>query len=394
MRVSAFALRLSAFALALCGCAGSAGSVKQTRIELPAQVITAGPPEEIALADKDAAALFDGGTRAFAAGDYEKATLHFDRLAEVFPDSANALPSLYDAGLAQERLKHWDAALIRFDQYLTRAMGGPGAAPAPTAAKDATYAKDATDAQFHAALAEHQLGKLDAAAARLQTLSDQAGLPLPRKGEALVQEAVCRVEQGARAEGERLLRAALVIYGSDADDAVDPALPAQAEFWLGEIYRSYFNESKLDPHAMAAKALGDALETKAQFLLSAQGHYLRAIRRGDGEWATASGFRIGELYEAFHDQLVNAPVPAGLSGEAQGVYREELTKKVRVLVEKAIRIYEQTLEAAQRVGAQSAYVQRTGEALERLRKLLLDAPSSRLRPSPPEAAPPVAPAAG
>ena len=349
-------LRLTALSLLICACAGQRAATRQTRIELPAQVITAGPPEEIALADKDASALFDGGTRAFAAGDYQRAAAHFDRLAEVFPDSANALPALYDAGLSHERLKQWDLALDRFNLYLQHATTG----------------QDATDAQFHAALAEHQLGKLTAAVARLNALSNQAGLPLQRKGEALVQEAVCQVESGARAEGERLLRAALALYGNDADGAVDPALPAQAEFWLGEIYRSYFNESKLDPATMAAKELGEALETKAQFLLSAQGHYLRAIRKGDGEWATASGFRIGELYEAFHDQLAAAPVPGGLSNEAQGVYREELTKKVRVLVEKAIRIYEQTLETAQRVGAQSAYVQRTGEALQRLRKLLLN----------------------
>ena len=45
--------------------------------------------------------------------------------------------------------------------------------------------------------------------------------------------------------------------------------------------------------------------------------------------------------------------------------------KVKTLVEKAIRIYEQTLSTAQRVNAKNPYVQKTEEALERLRKLLL-----------------------
>ena len=187
-----------------------------------------------------------------------------------------------------------------------------------------------------------------------------------------MQEGVCKVEGKARGEGERLLRTALELV----DDETDPALAAQAEFWIGDIYRSYFQEAVLDPASMDEAKLGDAIESKAQFLLSAQGHYLRSIRRGDGEWATASGFRIGELYEQFHDQLVAAPLPRGLDAEQGRVYREELHKKVRVLIGKAIRIYEQTLSTAQRVGAQNPYVARTGQALERLRKLLLDAPAA------------------
>lgn len=362
-RVGRTRARLSALAAAgasvaaaalAAGCA-SQPARKTTRIDLPPSVITAGPPEEIALSDKDEASLFDGGMRAFAAGDYEKAARHFDRLVEVFPEAANALPALYDAALSQERLKRWGPALERFERYLARAPRGA----------------DAVDAAFHAALAEHELGRLPAAAARLHALSELPGLPRARRAEALVQEAVTRIESGGPAEGERLLRAALASTAGDPEGPADPALEAQAEFWLGEVYRGYFTEAKLDPRAMKEADLSDALEAKAKYLLSAQGHYLRAIRKGDGEWATASGFRIGGLYEAFHDQLVAAPVPAGLSSEAAEVYREELKKKVRVLVERAIRIYEETRRTAERVSAKSPYVARTDEALQRLRKLLL-----------------------
>ena len=321
-------------------------------------LVTAGPPALFALADQDQATLFDGGSRAFAAGKYEDAARHFDRLVEMFPASAQRLPALYNSALSVERLSRWEEALTRFNAYLTL--------------------KDEPDAQFHAALAEYKLGKLDLAAARLARLAERPGLPKPRKVEALVQEGVCKVEGAGRAEGEKLLRAALEL----GDDDTDPAVAAQAEFWLGEIYRSYFLEASLDPQSMDQGKLAGAIEVKAQFLLSAQGHYLRAIRRGDGEWATAAGFRIGDLYEQFHDQLVNAPLPRGLTMEEGAIYREELHKKVRVLVGKAIRIYEQTLSTAQRVGARSSYLTRTEEALERLRKFLLG-PQPEPGPKPP-----------
>jgi hypothetical protein len=41
-------------------------------------------------------------------------------------------------------------------------------------------------------------------------------------------------------------------------------------------------------------------------------------------------------------------------------------------VEKAIRIYEKTLTQAQESGASNAYRQKTQDALDRLRKLLLE----------------------
>jgi tetratricopeptide (TPR) repeat protein len=313
-------------------------------------VISAGPIEQLPLGEMDEATLFDVGSRAFKAGEFEKAALHFDRLWQSFPAAPDRMSALFNAGLAYERLGRFNESLERFGQYLST--------------------NDEPDAQFHAALAEYKLGRLEEAARRLQALADKPGVGEIVKADALLQEGVCRIEGGGRNEGEKLLRAALVIYDK-ADEAVDPARPAQAEFWLGETYRSYFREVKIDPAGMDPKALGDALENKAQFLLSAQGHYLRAIRKGDGEWATASGYRIGELYEQFHDELVGAPQPPGLDDAQKKLYQEELHQRVKNLVSKAIRIYEQTLATAQRVGAQSDYVQKTEAALERLRKLLL-----------------------
>ena len=336
----------------LCGAAALAACAhaqpRKVEIKEP-MVITAGPPGQVALGELDDAALFEAGARAFAAGRYEQAALHFDRLIDAYPQSGQRLPALWNAGLAHERLEQYPISLDRFNAYLRL--------------------RDEPDAQFHAAYSEYKLGRFDAAAGRLHALSERADLPPARKGEALLQEGVCRVEGGARADGEKLLRAAAALY--DKDDAVDPALPAQAEFWLGEVYRLDFKDIKLDPSVMDQKLLADTLESKAQFLLSAQGHYLRAIRKGDGEWATASGYRIGDLYEQFHDELLQAPLPRGLTEEQRGLYQGALKEKVRNLIGKAIRIYEQTLATAQRVGAQSSYVGKTEDALNRLKKLLL-----------------------
>lgn len=386
---------------ALLGCAGARPLAPQAvagaspgrapaRIELPETVVTAGPREEIALADLTAEQLFDGGTKAFQAGEWKKAALHFDRFVGLHRESEDWASALWNAALAHERLGEWPLALERWERTLARfaALEGQGGKLA------GNTPGDQADASFHAALCEHEQGRLEASAARLHALAQRPGLSLARQGEAIAQEAVCRIERAAeiralaaggaadealragangRADGERLLRQAIGLYEkAGVDGEADPALLAQAEFWIGEIYRSYFEELPLDPKAMAEKALTDALESKAQFLLSAQGHYLRAIRKGDGEWATASGFRIGELYESFHVQLTHAPVPPGLDAEQAQVYRQELRKKIRVLLDKAMKVYEQTLATAQRVNAKSAYVDKTAEAVARMKALLLE----------------------
>ena len=353
----------------------AAAPKKPERVDLPETVISV-QRAELELVGMDEAQLFDCGTRAFTASDPPRAARCFDRLVGLFPDSQNWVSALYNAALAQEKMQAWPAALERWERYLARfAKGTPAAA-------------DEVDASFHAAFCEHEQGLLDAAGARLHALSEREGLLQSRRGEAMAQEAVCRIEAAGlarsarsqdptklagRGEGERLLRAALALYEKAGPDGeADPGLLAQAEFWIGEVYRSYFQEVALDPASMAEKGLAEALETKAQFLLSAQGHYLRAIRKGDGEWATASGFRIGELYEELHRQMVAARVPADLTAEQARVYREELKQKVRVLLDKAMKVYEQTLATAQRVNARSAYVEKTSEALGRMRTLLLE----------------------
>ena len=314
-------------------------------------MITAGPPSLVPLSAMDDATLFDAGTRAFQAGDFEQAAQSFDKLWQDFPKSPQVLPALFDAALSQERLARYGESLARLTKYLAL--------------------KDEPEAQFHAAFAEYQLHRLEAAAARLHSLSSRPDLKPLLKAQALLQEGVCKIEGGPRAEGEKLVRDALAAY-EKLDERVDPALPAQAEFWLGEASRGSFKEALLDPGAMDDSRLQDALEQKSRFLLAAQDHYLKAIHKGDGEWATAAGFRIGEMYESFYDELIQAKPPPGFTAEQRALYESELHKKVRRLVEKAIRIYEQTLTQAQESGSKSSYRQKTQESLDRLRKLLLE----------------------
>jgi tetratricopeptide (TPR) repeat protein len=307
-----------------------------------------------ALARMNDEELFANGTSAYGGRDWARAAACFERLAVAFPESKNHVLALYNAGLARERMNDWEEARSHF-----AAIADPGGSG------------DALDAAFHLAETLYHLGRYGNAGDVLQKIALREDLPLSRRLEAQVQQGVCEVEDGRLDAGERTLRQALAAWSGAADrDAVDDYLPGQAQFFLGEIYRLHYAGVHLDPEA-GADELAKELEYKAELLLSAQGHYLRTIKVGNAYWATASGTQIGGLYQDMYQQISDSRAPRELDEDEAKIYRLELRKRVRVLLTKAITVYESTLAAAERLGSSGPFVDRAREGLERMKQLLL-----------------------
>jgi TolA-binding protein len=327
------------------------GQKPRHEIEFDAVTVTA----DLELEKLNDEELFAGGTSAFAAGDFKQAARYFGRLVDFHPQSEHRRSALYNAGLAHQRLKEWEDAYHRFVELSDAEKGQD----------------DALDATFRVAETQYHLERFDEAAALLAKVADRKDISVSRRLEARVQQGVCELEAGRTEQSEATLRKALNEYEALPDkDDVDDYFPAQAHFFVGEIYRLHYEAVKLDP-AKGSDKLAEELNYKAELLLSAQGHYLRSIRIGNGHWATASGAQIGAMYENLYDHMVNSPAPPELNAEEAQVYRQELRKKIRVLLTKSINIYERTLEAAERIGSQNAFVDRTRESLRKVKELLL-----------------------
>ena len=323
----------------------------------PPVTIVAGSASDRELAQLNEPELFAKGKAAFAAGSYAPAARYFDRGADAYPDGPLHASMAYDSALAHLQLHEWALALERF-----RALADPGHGQG-----------DALDAAFQEATCRYFLEDYAGAAALLTTLAARRDITESQRLQAGVDLGVCEVELGQLAPAEHELRESLKAYAADAaEERMPEDVAGKAEFFLGEIYRLYFDAVKLDPSKGTLDDLGRQLEGKAEELLSAQGHYLRAIRTGSSHWATGAGFRIGALYEEMYDALVNAPLPPGLSEAEAQVYRAELRRRVKVLVSKATHIYDQTLAAADRIGEDNPFVNQTRQSLERMKAILLD----------------------
>lgn len=322
------------------------------------------PPEEVKvgaldleLEGKTDEELFAIGTAAFGAGDFARASGAFARLADLFPSSRHEPAALFNAGLAFERQEEWRLALERF-RTLERKYEGP----------------DALEASFRIAECQYHLRELADARAALDAIVKRTDLAPADRVRALAQRGIVELEEGRSEEAERSLRLALGTYqAASEEERLEERFAAQAQFYLGEVYREWFRALPLDPSRGDEAALQRELERKAEMLLSAQGHYLRAIRMGNDRWAVASGYRIGELYEELRARMLDAPLPPGLDEEHARAYRAVLRGQVRVLAAKAITAYEQTLSRAARSGVDD--IKFLGEAqasLERLKAALAD----------------------
>ena len=323
--------------------------------------------------------LFAAATAYYAAADFAQAARYFSRIADFHRKSPHWRASVYNAGLALEKLKAWEDAYHRFSEL---------------SAPDACVADDSLDAAFRVAETLYHLERFAAAIDVLTRIGACKALPPNKRIEARVQQGVCELEAGQRETAQLTFRKVIEAWTSGADkDLIDDYFPAQAQFFLGETFRLHYEDVSLNADKSTDELAKD-LEYKSELLLSAQGHYLRAIRIGNGYWATAAGQRIGGLYESFYEHMTQAPAPKELSSDEADVYRQELRRKIRVLLTKAITIYERTLETAERIGAQSPFVEQTKASLRHMRDLLLadaDGASDEVAPPPPP--PPATPSA-
>ena len=97
---------------------------------------------------------------------------------------------------------------------------------------------------------------------------------------------------------------------------------------------------------------------------------LKALRLQHPDYAVVSGYRLGALYEVMYDDMMAAEIPTELTREEVELYYEELKKKIRPLLVRAIDIYERNLRMGQRFGKQGEWVKRTEASLARLKEVL------------------------
>jgi len=312
------------------------------------------PDGQVTARAYDAATLFERGLAAQQEDRLDAAVEAYHAIIAEFSESIYVVPTRYNLGMALEQLGRHEEAAAQYQALITAA---PGSA-------------DARDAAFRLAVCQRVLGRYAEAERTLRVLlTDRGARPLERYlarirlGEVLI--ALLRLD-----DAEHELRS-LLTRARPRPNRTEPLLTgpmlAEAQYTLARVYRTRFDAL---PIRLPLEQMGKDVAAKVEVFKRAQSAYLRAVRIGVAATTTASGMELGQMYEDFCRDFVEAPIPPDLAQEEIDVYYELLLKEVRPLLGQAIYVYEKSLGVAERLGAANDFVESSRGRLEALKKAL------------------------
>jgi hypothetical protein len=308
--------------------------VNATRV--PATIVT--PDSAI-----DVEELFLSGQTYLRQGQPELAAQQFDRIVEHDPEGAFTERALFQGALAHESNQNLEGAAARFEQLERRF---------PQASRSAEALVRGMRVRLH--LEQWPL----AAELGERYLQRYPGAPPLGRIIAYAARALGAIGSGHTAEAEYLVSKGL--------DVVEPLALDRAGRIPRDLAVLYFAQAETRrQRADAAIISGEVsqfsaqLEERCQLLLSAQSAYSSVMRAYDAHWSTMAGYRVGELYEKLHAELMNITPPRAGTSREQQLFDGAMRLRYAVLLGKAQTMLDHTLAMAARTGESSEWVRRT-----------------------------------
>ena len=340
----------------------------------PAPVTPAGPrsgvvpgttsarPIEVApivvspFSDSDLEARFEKARHLLLVEKYKEAAPEFDALVRLAPVGEVAPPSLYDGALAHEGLGEREAAIERYTQLLERF-------PRHATSRGALF----------------RLSRLDAFVERWSDLvgvNDQilalADLSVIEAIEAHGSKGLGLIEQDKLDEASHEVGLArdMIEQHRIGDAGAPPVELATVSFALGEVRRKKSEKISLVP---LTPSFSEVLEQRCQGLLDAQNAYTDAMRSFDAHWSAMAGYRVGQLYQTLHrDVMAIPPTAKSDTLKKKQLFEGAMRLRYRVLLEKGLKMMEGTVRIGQRTGEDSAWIHRADEAKRDIERALED----------------------
>ena len=334
----------------------AAGPVTEYEME-PIKITAVNGPEGVHIESFDAAELFEQGGKALGEKRYDDAIAAYDRLLKEFDDPRYAKAGLYNAGLAHQAKKDWAGAIGRFRTLVERY---------PDSA-------DAKDGLFQLAATYAETSNWPASAETLARVLERKDLTADDRLEALGRRGFAQFQLKDLDTAERSFGSAVSYFHQiEKEERLDTDFfLALALYHMGEITHERFRAVAL---RLPESQMNADLDEKARLLLLSQRQYIDTMRLGNPEWAAASGFQVGALYEELYDSFIHAPVPPELlrpeAVEKREVYYSELRKKIRVLLEKSSHWHDENLKMIERYGIRNEWREKSKLAYNKIQQLL------------------------
>lgn len=344
---------------ALAACGPRADVVRMDPIELQARRT----PDGVRVDVLDPEALFLQGVREFENGDLDEADHAFTLVVERFPESRFARPSRFNRGVVRLRTGRPAEAAADFEEYV-RTGSATGMSGDP----------DLADAWQKLGQAWTEAGDWEAAVRALRERLGLSPLTLWQEVEVRARLALALRMLGRTDESRAEVTRVLAIHDRNLTlpEMDGNYFVAMASFQGAEAWHDLFARIRF---VLPVERMEKDLVDKATLFLKAQSEYLRTIRLRNTYWGVKAGVAIGRLYEEFFDHILQAEVPPDLTPDEVAIYLDELKRRARPLLAKAVDAYERNLALARMYGARDEWFGDTQSRLARLRKVLEEIPT-------------------
>ncbi len=302
----------------------------------------------------DVGEMFGDGQTFLRRGEPATAARIFDAIVAHEPQGPFTERALFQGALAHEQTGDFDAASARFEELARRL---PAAARSPEALVRSMR------------LRMHVEQWTPAGEAARVFLERYTAAPVAQRLVALSARALGLLAAQRVEEAEYFIAKAMEIVDQLELDRAGriPRDLAQLYFAQGEARRLRAEAVTLSNDASQFAA---RLERRCELLLAAQSAYSDTMRAYDAHWSTMAGYRVGELYERLHAELVSIPSPRAATERERQLFEGAMRLRYSVLLAKASSMIDHTLAMAQRTGEESEWVRRTEQSRRRLQQAM------------------------
>jgi tetratricopeptide (TPR) repeat protein len=297
---------------------------------------------------------FHAATARLVREEFKAAAQELDGIASMSPNGPWAAPAAFNAGVAYASLGDYPNAAARFRQSLDKAPEGPTAHAAMLRlARLEAYLEHWAELE---AVSRKLLERKDLSV--LERIEAQGALSLALVSQDRVDEAFDVVVSARNEIEDRHL----------GEAGVPPLELAQVAFSLGEVRRKKSERIVFSPFP---PDFGAKLEERCQGLLDAQSAYTDAMRSLDAHWSAMAGYRVGQLYQDLHRDVMKVPIPPSAKTIRQKqLWEGAMRLRYRILLEKGLKMMEHTVMLGERTGESSPWIARARSAKKELETAL------------------------
>jgi tetratricopeptide (TPR) repeat protein len=299
------------------------------------QVISRSPAGETEMTSVATADLFNGASAAWKDGRGEEAIGSFRRLVAEFPDSLYSPLALHNIAAIYDQRGDLDSTFTTLRELI------------------AAYPASRKSVEGHlyiaAILAERKrwlaaITTLDQALARNNFTYEDRVEALARKGYA-------QLELGQLDAADSSLTAAVAEW-QKAPRVEDPYFIAMAQYYRGEVAHRRFLAVKVE---LPDDNLGKSLAAKEALSSTAYDCWRDALTHRHAYWATASGYKMSQVFFELWEATVKAPYPTAMSVSARPPYVAEVHDRVRPQLEKALAGHKMNVQLAEAYGVTTSW---------------------------------------